>query len=95
MQEHEKLISGIETKLNRLISLRKKDQEEIKRLTYQITDLKNKINDFETALKQSEEKVNLIKITKSLEKGKENIDAKRRINEMIKEIDKCIGMLNS
>lgn len=95
MREPEQLISSIETRLKQLISLRRKDQEEINRLTHQIIDLKTTIQTLETALKQSEEKVNLLKITKSLEKGKENIDAKRRINEMIKEIDKCIGMLNS
>lgn len=95
MNEADQLIINIDNKVKQLVSLRKKDQDEIQILKNKILELQ-KINiDQQQSIIQLEEKIKFIKITKSLEKGKENIDAKQKINEMLREIDKCIGMLNS
>jgi len=95
MKEAEQLIISIDNKVKHLVSLRKKDQDEIQSLRNKILEYQNIMNDQQQTITQLEEKIKIIKITKSLEKGKENIDAKKKINEMVREIDKCIGMLNS
>lgn len=95
MNEADQLIINIDNKVKQLVSLRKKDQDEIQILKNKILELQKINSDQQQSIIQLEEKIKFIKITKSLEKGKENIDAKQKINEMLREIDKCIGMLNS
>jgi len=95
MNEADQLIINIDNKVKQLVSLRKKDQDEIQILKNKVLELQKINSDQQQSIIQLEEKIKFIKITKSLEKGKENIDAKQKINEMLREIDKCIGMLNS
>jgi hypothetical protein len=95
MNEADQLIINIDNKVKQLVSLRKKDQDEIQILKNKVLELQKTNIDQQQSIIQLEEKIKFIKITKSLEKGKENIDAKQKINEMLREIDKCMGMLNS
>ena len=46
-------------------------------------------------LKEIEEKYNKLKISKALITSSEDVhDAKLRVNRMVREIDKCIALLN-
>jgi predicted RNase H-like nuclease (RuvC/YqgF family) len=89
------IISGIDLKLRKLIAqyveLREKNenyQAEIRELTGIIEDQKKLIHTLE-------EKVKTIKLTKTLETKEGAGEAKTRINELVREIDKCIGLLNT
>lgn len=95
MKEVYQLIINIDNKVKQLVSLRDKDQDNIEQLNNRIIELQTIIKEQKLAIIQLEEKIKILKITKSLEKGKDNIDAKQKINEMLREIEKCIGMLNS
>lgn len=94
MQDLTILISGIEFKLRKLISkinqlkneniqLSKKNEDYLKQIDYQ-----NK------TIKELEEKYKVLKIAKSIENKTNSFDQKIKINEMLREIDKCIGLLN-
>jgi hypothetical protein len=41
-----------------------------------------------------EEKIKMLKIAQGLGKGKDTTRAKLKINELIREVDKCINLLN-
>jgi hypothetical protein len=95
MEDVKQLIFNIEQKLLRINALRVEDQKKIDGLTMKSDELQKTISEQKNTIIELENKIKILKITKSLEKGKENIDAKLKINEMLREIDKCIGMLNS
>jgi len=43
---------------------------------------------------QLKEKSNYIKISQSVKQSEGNTDVKNKIDELVREIDKCIGLLN-
>lgn len=48
-----------------------------------------------TALKEQEEKIRVLKLARSVSANSEKtIDIKQKINEFVREIDKCISLLN-
>lgn len=89
------LVSGIELKLYKLIErheelTNKLDgyQEEIQELT-KIHELqKNEII-------KLKEQYRILKLSKTLETKEGAGEAKAKINELVREIDKCIGLLNT
>ena len=94
MRNTSTLIAGIEYKLRKLIdkneSLKKELQQTIQqhKESEQITDNQHK------RIIELENNINLLKIAKSLEPGKGTVEAKVKINELVREIDRCIGLLN-
>ncbi len=95
MEDAKQLILNIEQKLLQINALRKEDKLVLRNLILKTGELQAIVNDQKKTIIELEDRIKILKITKSLEKGKENIDAKLKINEMLREIDKCIGMLNS
>lgn len=87
------LISSIEEKLIQLLALRDKDRKDMH-------DLSEKVQTLERLLEEKKVIINTLEqdkqsfITPSPERGKENVDLKKRVDEMLREIDKCIGMLH-
>lgn len=88
------LVSGIEYKTRELVDRldvieNKKGQllEENRQLLHEIEELKHKV-------KQLEYSNQIIKIAKALEGNKGSTNAKLLINELLREIDRCIGLLN-
>lgn len=90
------LVENIESKVNKIISLYnflKKEKEEILEKN---KTLKSEVEDRDKDIKMLEEKIKLLRITKSVstldvEKNKES---RQKINEYVREIDKCIALLN-
>ncbi|MGB1248188.1 MAG: hypothetical protein ACPG4Z_04835 [Chitinophagales bacterium] len=82
----QKLFVKLDTLQNQNISLNNENQ-----------DLKKRLQTEKTAGNELQEQIKMLKLAKSI--GGENIseektDLKRKINEYIKEIDKCIALLN-
>lgn len=89
------LVSSIENKVKEMA-------EEHERIAGMIHDQKTeiaglkKINEEQKGqIKTLEEKIKLLKIAKATETKEGAADAKLKINEMVREIDKCIGLLNT
>lgn len=82
---------------------------QIKNLGGQVTELKQENEHLKTQLADAlqqmhrkdgqindlEEKQKLITLAKSLPEGESRKDVKLKINDMVREIDKCISLLNS
>jgi peptidoglycan hydrolase CwlO-like protein len=88
------LVSGIEFKTRKLVNSYKDIQNEITQLNEKIKSLQHTIDEQKEVIKNLEEKNKTIKIAKTLDKGKETLDSRLKINELVREIDKCIDLLN-
>ena len=91
-----KIISNIEIKLNNLLSSYNKLKEINESLNAQKANL---ISDIETKNKEIDalkDKIKIMSISKSVDASKGDIrQTKLKINEYIREIDKCIAQLNN
>ena len=95
MSDAGKLLDGIYSKVGKMINqpnslivqntLLKKKQEE----------LNNTIENHNKLIEQLKDKNRNLKITNSIKQSEGNIDVKNRIDELVREIDKCIGLLNN
>ena len=89
------IINNIELKLGKLI-------EKIKQLTAEKNSLAQNNDALNAQLEEKEkqivalqDKVKLMNISKSVDATKEDVKATRlKINEYVREIDKCIALLN-
>jgi predicted RNase H-like nuclease (RuvC/YqgF family) len=95
MKDVGNLVSGIEYKLGKLIEQHQKQRTDNEKHIDQIQTLNQVIREQKNIISQLEEKIKLLKITKTLETKEGNVEAKLKINELVREIDKCIGLLNT
>ena len=95
MNDEITLISGIEYKVRKLLELKKKYENEIKVLTADNLKLKEQLEEQKLYINKLKDQIEKIKIAKSLGNSDGSIEAKMKINELVREIDKCIGLLNN
>ena len=95
MNVDEKLISNVTYKVNKLIDLYQDQKSENLKLTTEISTLKIKIENQNNTIKELENKINGLTLANLLKSNTEISEAKARINELVREIDHCIGLLNN
>ncbi|MCX6305605.1 MAG: hypothetical protein NT040_11605 [Bacteroidetes bacterium] len=95
MKDVATLVSGIEYKLGKLIEHHQTQRTDNKKHTTEIQELKQVITEQKHTIRQLEEKIKILRIAKTLETKEGNVEAKLKINELVREIDKCIGLLNT
>jgi phage shock protein A len=88
------LVSGIEFKARDLADRIVELENECRVLTKENEVLKSTIEENKLKIKQLEYRNQIIKITKVLEGKKGSTKAKQKINELLREVDRCIGLLN-
>jgi len=71
-------------------------KEENKILNEKINSLKNEKDDLQALINQLKEQIKMLKLAKQIDGDEvnESKDVKLMINEMVREIDKCIALLN-
>ena len=90
------LISGIEIKLNNLLSSYKKVKSINSSLKEENANLLSEIEQKNIEINNLKDKIKIISISKSVDASKGDIrQTKLKINEYIREIDKCIAQLNN
>lgn len=94
MKNTSTLIAGIEYKLRKLIDKNELLRKEVHQNKQLVADLKQLTENQHKKIIELENNINLLKIAKSLEPGKGTVEAKVKINELVREIDRCIGLLN-
>lgn len=90
------IVVNIEYKVNKIISLYHSLKKEKEEILEENINLKSQILERDKNIKSLEEKIKLLRITRSvgvndIEKNKES---RQKINEYVREIDKCIALLN-
>jgi hypothetical protein len=88
-------ITSLHSKVEKLIILNKKNGEDVKRFKEENEALRDELKQSNKKKLELEEKVKILSLAKSLsndEIGKNEL--KLKINELVREIDKCIALTN-
>jgi len=90
------MINLVEKKVSKLIQLYQSVQKEKEEILKENNKLKSDLSDKDESIKKLEEKIKLLRITKSVstQDDKRNKESRQKINEYVREIDKCIALLN-
>ncbi len=94
MKENKVLILGIEYKVRKLVDQLNKFKNNQERLVEENNELKKIIEEKNNIVENLKEEIQKVKLAKSLEQNDGSINANKKINELVREIDKCIGLLN-
>ena len=90
------LVVNIESKVNKIISLYNSLKKEKEEILEENKRLKSEVEDRDKDIKRLEEKIKLLRITKSVsaQDVEKNKESRQKINEYVREIDRCIALLN-
>lgn len=94
MRKVEAIIASVESKVHQLGEQKKKAEDDLVKARQKVQSLESRIAELETEVNALNEKNRVIQVAQSLNTGEESGEAKRRINELVREIDKCIALLN-
>ncbi|MBI2281844.1 MAG: hypothetical protein HYU68_14310 [Bacteroidetes bacterium] len=96
MKDLSVLVNGLRKKAELMIEKHQVVTEKNKQLLNEIVQLNEKLNQKNKQLLEFENKINVIKISKSVRQltDESTKDVKLKINEMVREIDKCIAQIN-
>ena len=93
--EEEKILHLFETHVRQLIIKHKDTLEHNKELNQALTEEKTRVQELEQRIATLERQYANLKMAKMIEiTTAENQAAQKRINKLIREIDKCIALLN-
>lgn len=89
------LVSGLERKLQTLIEKQKDLIEKVGKFEKENQKLSSINSEQKAEIYKLKEQYKILKLSKTLETKEGAVEAKAKINEMVREIDKCIGLLNT
>lgn len=95
MSNVESLLSGIEEKSKKLMERCLDLQESLKLSKNEVTELIQINQENKKTIKRLEEKIRSQIVAKTIENKEGTIAAKSKITELVREIDKCMGLLNT
>lgn len=88
-------LQSIEQKVQHIISLCEKYREQNQELLAENETLKRIVKEQKEGIKELTEKQQVLKLAKSFsETNEKTLDTKQKITEFVREIDKCIALLN-
>lgn len=88
-------LSEIELKIRKLISLKKQLEEENSRLVQRNEELQAELEILTAENAELKDKINKKVIVNVLENDKEVEESRQLIKALVKEIDRCVAMLNA
>ena len=90
------IVDNLEIKIKKLISLYEIEKQEKKSATQEIENIKKELIDQREIVKELEDKIKLVKLSRVVSSsGDDNKRTKQKINDYVREIDKCIALLNN
>lgn len=94
MTNAETLTTGIEYKVRKLLEQNAAIKTENEKLAGEIKVLNAKIENLMAITNELESKLTIVKLAKALNKEESRTNVKLKINELVRDIDRCIGLLN-
>jgi len=94
MYNPESLLEGLKEKLILILNKNEGQEKQIIQLQNEIENLKKTIINLQNKIEETNKENYKLKLSHSLEKVNDKGEIKRKINEMVREIDKCIAYLN-
>ncbi len=87
------VVEGIENKIKKLIFRNQQLQKENQDLKNERSLQEEKIRQLTAKVHELDDQMNKLKVSKVLT-GKDNLQARHQINELLREIEKCYTLLN-
>lgn len=88
-------IDRLYKKLELLVSAHQQTRDELNRSTQKVAELNKQLDLQNSSIHQLEEKNKVLKLSSFIQNDSgDNKAAKQKINELVREIDKCIALLN-
>jgi chromosome segregation ATPase len=94
MQELKRLWFDVESEIRQLAETHRRLKEDYKALKEKNKGLKERIVKLEEKVKSQSEEVVRYKLSGKVYATDNYTDVKLKLNELVREIDKCIGLLN-
>jgi hypothetical protein len=95
MSNYSSIVTSLNSKIEKLVFLHRSSEEEKMRLNAEKQDLLKIIQELKIKSNYLEEQNKAIRIAKDLkEEGGDSMDLKLKINELIREVDKALALLN-
>jgi hypothetical protein len=94
MKQSDEYVLLIEKKVNELIGLYEQMKSANEGLIKENQELNQIIKTQSDKILELEKRVINLNLAKQLTNNKEAAEAKKKINEMLREIDKCVGLLS-
>jgi hypothetical protein len=88
------LVSGIEYKVRKLTGILERSETERNKLLNEHGDLRDLVEAQRRQIQQLEEKVIKMQMTQALTRKNDVASAKLRLNELVREVDRCLALLN-
>ena len=89
------VVASLEGKIEKLVDLHHRTKKELSALQTQHNHLTQTVSQQKQNIKDLEDRSKVLKLSKSLSNNNENTtELKLKINELIREVDKCIALLN-
>jgi hypothetical protein len=95
MEEFSDLVKELEIKSRQLALKHKKLKEENALLLNRLKEAESNNTQHKQIILELEKQNQLLTIAKSIPAGKESAKAKKKINELLRELDTCIDLLNN
>jgi len=93
--EQVEILEGIKERIQSLKSRMHEQKEENKRLEQKNEDLKEQVQEKQSLIEELEQKNQRLSMVKSIKANDEDShEARIQINRIVREIDKCIALLN-
>ena len=93
--KNDEIINKLRNNIKLIISLYEEQREKNREFVTKNKELTHKITNLEDKIKDKELKYNNLKLAKSIASADDsNHDAKIKVNRIVREIDKCIALLN-
>ncbi len=94
-KDYQSVINSLKQKIELIISKYEQIMAENQKLSQELSDCKDALNDSINNVKELEDKVNKLQLTEAFKTSSKDVkEAKQKIGKMVKEIDKCIALLN-
>jgi hypothetical protein len=96
MNDLQRVVASLQSKIEKLIHLHKKYEEENTQLLFEKGQLLSGIELKNKHIKELEEQIKIVQSSArlSVEQSSGQEENKLKINELVKEIEECIAMLN-
>ena len=94
MNDLKSLVTSLEKKVEKLVDLHHHSSKELTSLKQNNHELKQTIEQQKQSIKDLEEKHKVLKLSKSIGNNENTHELKLKINELVREIDKCTALLN-
>jgi len=94
MKDISSLVSGVRKKTEKLVAKQAILTQINENLSNEIEKIRQELTDKNQQISELNNKVKLLNIAKSVGGGESTKEVKLKINEMVREIDKCIAQIN-